>query len=484
MKPAKKSLFLLIAVLLFTQLLTACAPGGGEESTPATSTPIGESNTDVGELSFTLPDTTLDFNGRTITIASIWANGEGNFGNNIERGESAFGDLWLDWRASVEKKYNCKIQVDFLNANDTQVSMINKFLAGEKVADIINCQMVDVERTRLAGDFLLDLNTVSSLDLQCAGNTTYGKNMMEACTWKGKTYAVNPSGGNIQEALIVNMDLLESLKLDFDPWELVEKKEWNFESFRKILEKAKKDINGDGKYTSKDQYGTYASIGLIQQMALNGGVRALKKNADGTCEYTLNTPNTVKVVNDIKALLVDSGLCPEIRLDGMYARLFRQGQIVMMPQIVWAVDAKEYLELDFNMGLLPIPLSGEGTEYCTTGDAWMAAYCIPKLNTEPEYAGVILQSLLQDFALKQYDLDLERMANTVFPNHEPSIEVYKMLQSNIVYTLAYPETGWADAYYAVLNGVTDSENPITAQLEAVDEPLKAFLKDTYNKAVQ
>ena len=480
MKIAKKTLLLLVVALLCAQLLTGCSSGkGGTNST----TPNGGSTGNVGKVSFTLPDTDLDFKGRTITIASIWAN-SAQFGNDAERGTSASDDLWLDWREAVEKKYNCTIKVNFLNSNDTQVSMISKFMAGEKVADLIDCQMVDVERTRLAGDFLLDLNTVSSLDLQCAGNTTFGKGIMEACTWNGKTYAINPAGGNIQDMLIVNMDLLKTLNLDFDPWDLVKKKEWNIDNFRKVLEKAKKDLNGDGKFTSKDQYGSYASIGLIQQMALNGGVQALKKNADGTCEYILNNPNTVTVVNKIKEVLVDSGLCPEIRLDGMYARLFRQGQIVMMPQLVWQAGDDEYLELDFDMGLLPIPLSGTGTEYCSNGDAWMEAYCIPKLNTEPEYAGVILQSLCQDFYLKQYDLTVERYANTVFPNHEPSIEVYEMLQKNIIYTLAYPETGWNHAYYAVLNGVTDTENPITAQLDAVDEPLKAYLKDTYNKAAK
>ena len=64
------------------------------------------------------------------------------------------------------------------------------------------------------------------------------------------------------------------------------------------------------------------------------------------------------------------------------------------------------------------------------------------------------------------------------------MQVYKMLQSNIVYTLAYPETGWQDAYYCVLNGVVDNTNPITTLLEAVDSPLKAYLNDTYNKAVR
>ena len=482
MKFGKKALLFLSAAVMVMQLATGCGGNGEGNNSKAEGSAPGNTS-GGGATSFKMPEQKMNFEGRTITIASIW-NNSFKFGDNIEQGESASGDLWLEWRRTVEDTYNCKIKIEMLNSNDTQVSLINKFMAGEKVADIINGQMVDVERIRLAGDFLTDLNTVSTLNLQCEGNLTYGKNIMDACTWNGKTYAMFPAGGNIQNALVVNMDLLESLNLGYDLWEMVENKTWNFDAFRNVLEAAKRDLNGDGQFTSKDQFGTYVDIGMVQCMAMNGGVRALKKNEDGTCEYTLNTPNTVTTVNEIKDLLVDSGLCPEIRLDEMYRKLFKQGQILMMPCMPWIVNDEDYEDLDFSMGLLPVPIGGSGTEYGTIGDAWMETYFIPKLNTEPEYAGLILQSMAEDFYLKAMEVDFEDYANSVFVGHEPSMDVYKMLQSNIVYTLAYPETGWQDAYYCVLNGVVDSTNPITTLLEAVDTPLKAYLNDTYNKAVR
>ncbi len=481
MKLRKRALLGLSAAAVCLQLAAGCGPG---ESVGSGAEAPSSGGATAGTTSFRMPEKTMDFGGRTITIASIWSTVEGKFGNNTEQGKSATGDLWLEWRRAVEDTYKCTIKVEMLNANDTQVSMINKFMAGEKVADIINCQMLDIERTRLAGDFLTDLNTVSTLNLQCEGNLTYGKNLLDACTWNGKSYAMYPLGGNIQNALVVNMDLLNKLDLGYDLWEMVDNKTWNFEAFKTVLEKAKSDLNGDGQFTSKDQYGTYVDIGLVQAMALSNGVRALEKKADGTCEYTLNTPNTVTTVNEIKSILVDSGLCPEIRLDEMYRRLFKQGQILLMPAMPWIVNDDDYKDLDFSMGLLPVPLGADGTEYVTVGDAWMETYCIPKLNTEPEYAGLILQSMAEDFYLKLYDRDCDIFANSVFAGHEPSMQVYKMLQSNIVYTLAYPETGWQDAYYCVLNGVVDNTNPITTLLEAVDSPLKAYLNDTYNKAVR
>lgn len=478
MKLGKRLIGALMALLMLAVMMTAC----GDTSDPDASKPASSSSAGNTGISFKMPEKALDFEGRTITIASIWAGG--NAWGEGEAGKSAADDLWLEWKRTVESTYNCTVKVVPLNSNDTQVSMINKFMAGEKVADLFVCQMVDLERTRLAGDFLVDLNTVSTLDLQCEGNLKYGRNIMEACTWNGKTYAVNPIGGNIQQALIVNMQLLESLNLGYDLWDMVDNKTWNLDALRTVLEKSKKDLNGDGKYTSKDQWGTYYSQLMVSNLVMNAGVRALTKKDDGKVEYTLNNAKTIDVVNQIKNVLADSGLCPETRTDALYAKLFKQGQIVLMPAIPWSVDTDEYRDLDFDLGMLPVPLMGDGTEYLSVGDAWMQTYCIPKLNTEPEYAGLILQSFIEDLGNKLNDLSFDHYANSVFPTHERSMEVFKMLQSNITYDLAYPETGFSHAFYSVQNAITSNENTIATLLEAVDSELQAFVKDTYNKAVR
>ena len=400
-----------------------------------------------------------DFGGETITIKSIWPTAW-----VLDKAPENDGeDLLLEWQEAVEKAYHCKLAVEPLTPSDTQNSLINRLMSGDKVADFFDCQRQDVEKMRLSGNYLVDLNTLASLNLK---DEHYDKAVLEAETFDGKTYACVSDRPDVQAVYHVNMDLLKTLDLpDKDKlYDLVFEKKWNYEKFVEFCAAATKDLNGDGYMDNADQYGAALHGEALLTMLHNNGVNLIEKQADGTMKYTLNNQNAIDTINYIKDKLVTPGYVMPLQVETEYLRQFQDGKLLMVPGPYWYAYSN-FKEVEFELGLVPVPLGSNGTDYSTINGSWRRMFCIPTTNSDPERAGAIIQAYTQLTSINN-DLANQEIKDKTYAHDENAYKVYEMVSKLGFYEYAVYENGFGELMGIPSEGAFIPESSIAAILEA------------------
>lgn len=453
-----------IALVMFLSLLLAMLAGCGGKGGTGNS-----KNEDTSKFNFTGK---YDFKGETITIKSIWPTAWGG----EETGKSENGDLTNEWRDAVQKAYNCKIATEPLTPMDTANSLINRLMSGDKIADIIDCHRLDVEKMRIAGDYLVDLKTVKSIDF---ANPLYNKQLIVAFTYNAKAYAINSDLPDVQTVLHVNMDLLKTLPGLEDPFKLALENKWTFDKFFEFCKAATKDINGDGEMDDYDQYGAALSGEPIFTILNNAGIKMITKKADGSMEYTLNNQNTIDIVNLFKDKLVTPKYIPEYLADTEYNKMFTDGRLLMVGGPSWYPTAN-FAEVEFELGLLPFPVQKEGMTYSTVNTGFPRVMCIPSTNKEPEAGGAILEAMTQLKKMLNEKAKLD-VKEKIYPNHEDSYKIYEMMLDKGYYEYALYESGFSNLVGIPIEGMFIAESSIAEILEARDKEMKSLVEDVYNK---
>ena len=452
------------ALLAAGVMIVASAAGCSKDGD--SSTPGDES----GAQSTAQTQEVVDLGGYEFKIGTKWTT---DFGN-AEEGMSDSSDLWVQWKRDFENDFNCKVTVEHIDEYTLFEVMGPRVMSGEHVADLWHCQYMDVEKFRHAGLFYA-WQDIPGVDL-----SQWTSSADEYNTYNGKLYAINGDVATPNTGVIVNLSMLERLGLD-DPFEMVKNKTWTLDAMREMARKATVD-NGDGVWDKNDQYGVGLWNNFFTGMLKSNGVNIIE-NVDGQMQYGLSNPKTVEILSALKAIITEDKSNYPINQDthAEYMEKFFAGKILFVTAPGnFPTQYPEMQEMEDDYGYLPTPLMKEGEgEYTYFQEHWTACLSVPISVPEEslEKVGVMVNTMRPVYdACAEIFWD-EWTRN--YRDHEPTIEVLKMLADNPTGDYYMDQAAIAPAIQTINKAVYDTATEPASAMEAIRTQMEAAVTDYY-----
>ena len=457
-----KKTWRLLALLAAGVMLIASAAGcenNGDSST-----------TESGEESTVATQEIVDLGGYEFKIGTKWIE---SFGNT-EEGKSDSSDLWVQWKRDFENDFNCTVTVEHIDEYTLFEVMGPRIMSGEYVADLWNCQYMDVEKFRHAGLFYA-WQDVPNVDLNQWTSSADKYN-----TYNGKIYGITAGVNMPNTGVIVNLSMLERLGLD-DPFEMVENGTWTLDVMREMAKAATVD-NGDGVWDKNDQYGVGLWSNFFTGMLKGNGVNIIE-NVDGEMQYGLSNPKTVEILTALKAIITEDKSNYPINQDthAEYMEKFFAGQILFVTAPSnFPTQYPEMQEMEDDYGYLPTPLMEEGVgEYTFFQEHWTACLALPISIPEEnlEKVGIMINTMRPVYDATTELFWDEWMRN--YRDHEPTIEVLKMLVDNPTGDYYMDQAAVAPAIQMINKVVYDTAAEPASSMESIRVQMEAAVKDYY-----
>ena len=378
----RKTLCLLLALLLVFTVLASCnnttnsnspsnstSPGGTTNPEVSTS-PVESTNSanpsDTGNAEAADPYPTLA-NGN---ITVLWHTDEEAFltskANLEAEGKKAFDAVW-SVKEAFEKKYGGTVTVVAVPWGDMKPTLISMVANGEACelaqANDQNFPIYPAKKLVKPVTGIVDLN-----------DTVWNPAVSESFTFNGQVYAMGTDATSIQ--LYYNKDLFESYGIK-TPDEYYAEGKWNWNTFREVAMALTDDTDGDGV---NDQFGFGwwdAQYNLF--LGSNGLTNILYKD-DGTITTNYDKPAAIEALQFLQDAYNKDGYIDKTRSGDYFIGDFRAGKLAMTCEYGMLI----YGDVTFELGCLPFP-RGPKVDV-DSGYGGLSGWVIPVTSTNDEGA--------------------------------------------------------------------------------------------------
>ncbi len=233
----------------------------------------------------------IDFGGRTIVYAA-WAN------DWIPReGEGVTAEIVLKYLRikAAEKKYNFKFATRVITPQTLYNStFINETLAGITFADVYRSSNALSFPGHVKQNLILPLDEYIDYSSPIVKANAY---MTTGSYWVGKHYGITTERENTAARILYNKDIIDR-EGQPDILDLVEKDQWNWQTFLDIAISCTRDVNGDG---ITDQWGLTSPSGFANNLTYNtlvsNGITCVNFDLEtGKPVFTLTWPSAQRAL--------------------------------------------------------------------------------------------------------------------------------------------------------------------------------------------
>ncbi len=475
-----RQLLALMAVLVMILTMTACGgSGNGDKDVDEVEDTIF--NDDIVASSGkdpVLKESVRDLKGRTVKFATFWRDWDGT-NQGIETNEQQ--ELNLAALKSVEKDFNCKIEV-ILMSSKTYLSDI----AAARAAGVVYANVFQLQKEM---DPLYHSNSVANLAaVESVGLKTNDWNpaITAMTTYKGKVYGVGVNQNRLMyDVVFFNKTLAQRYNLG-DLYEVVRKGEWTHDKFLAVNEQVKKASNSKiiptvGCYTCslKDLIYSNKTMPIIVK--------------DGKTVFNGQSNDVLNMLNFIQQF-PKSGYYYNTAMN-MYDHAaetvtasqsaFQQGKCMFYITAAWmASNFSKKMKDEY--GILPMPKGPDANSYVNvlTNSRYMSLF-----DGDPniEDSGAIMVALINRSNMKLADWENSQLSVLC---DEESLEMLQIIQKSAVALsgdqhLEDPTDGPANNYDMDYwtNSINDILRGTKTPKQAMDEianPAQALLDDMFN----
>ncbi len=343
------------------------------------------------ELKDNLPED-LDFGGRTVNL--VWnpltAMREINF-------ESLNGEVVDDALYTAGLAVSERLNVSFSlipieSNNSTQgnfVKAVSKsVMAGGGDYDF----MYGYSRafaTLAADGMLSDLKETKYIGLD---QPWWARRLLDQSTINKKLYFAT---GDISAALLYNMVVTffnKQMIADFvleNPYELVDGGKWTIDKMAEMCKGIYSDLNGNGTPDGEDRYGLSQSPVFVDAFWFSAGLSYTEIGDDGVPRLSedLQGQKASDLVDKLTSVIHDDS--NDMNLDHApfeYGNvLFRSDELLMAPY--------QYRDVQFDFGVVPVPVYSEGDEFSTCASFTYQLYGIPVDAKDPDMSSAVMEAL-------------------------------------------------------------------------------------------
>ena len=412
-----KRILTLLALLTVTGIMVSCGDNavkptessGGDTQTSASSTDTGDSDFSDGLGSY-------DFGGQTF---SVYTRTTTLFHANLNVAESSseiLDDAIYKRNRKIEERFNFIFDEQYYDwsspeGNDAPRKLLT---AGDDTYDMIVGRNVNMFAFASEG-FFYRIDDLDAIDL----SKPWWDDQLYNDLSIGDTHyfavgAFNISSYDFTHVMLFNKDMLADFQLD-DPYALVRDGKWTFDKFAEMGKTVVKDVDGNSVMDDEDQYG-YSSLGhqVLPCFWVAADTVSIGRSDDNELVFTAPSDKKfIDVWQKIFEITWDDYIWHRVpeSMDSQTddIQFFSNGHALFSDSSCFDLVRIRDSEIDF--GILPFPKYNEEQEKYYSRIEGCELFGIPKTNTNPEMASVILESMacesLNTVIPAYYDISLK-----------------------------------------------------------------------------
>ena len=462
----KLAVLLLILSAILLPLIISCG-GDGSKSNDIDNGKVNDANSNNNDNSggaaadiaveelYAYPE--HDFKGEVITFLARkdnWAGGsqdlEDLFVENMT-GE-VFNDAVYARTKKVEEKYNVEIKVSYVP--DAIATITKSVKAGDDEYQMIQEKLMFMSSNLATQNYLFDLNTVSSMNLDAPWynqNAIKEMSINKKVTVLGGDMTINDKSGVIMA--VFNKKMVEQYALE-NLYNTVRDGKWTLDKVYELMMQTTADLNGDGVLkVNDDQWGLVSEDYGGWMLAAASGNKIAELDKDGMPYMTLVTDKSLSDYQKIQKLMYEKDGRATVAEDEDHVKIFVENRCFISIDMLSNIAMLRGMEEDF--GILPMPKQDETQkDYITTISPWQSRFlAMPSTCGNPEMVGAVVDAMSREstntIAAAYYD----NLLNQKIARDEESIEMLQQIFSSIVYDIGavFNWAGIWDLQYTYIN---------------------------------
>ncbi|PKM62337.1 MAG: hypothetical protein CVU97_05825 [Firmicutes bacterium HGW-Firmicutes-21] len=487
MKIMKKTILIVVAVLLFVSVFAGCK----------TTKPSEESNVSETSGSNLI---VKDMNKRAFKVF-CWDFGYGSksilgytgevISNSVEEKPALLDEAKARVIAKVEEEYNCTvsgtvyggIRADFTN------TIKNMVLTGTNEYDMI-FDAYSYLAPLVTENILLDLNTISTIDFE---NEWWDQNARKELSIFNKLFFmcgdINTYDNDGTWCMLFNKTLLENLSLNIDPYQLVKDDEWYFDKFVEICRSGiTTDSDGNGVLDEFDTWAFGTETYNMYVHVLSSGNKIVTKDIHDVPEFTVQNESTYSALDKIVDFYTDYSTVmvanappytgkgyPNVWEATVHKAFIEGRQLFYMCGLI---NVPSFRQMDDDFGILPIPKLNKGQEfyYHTVSTGNMTALCVPQSVIAADDVGIIIE------ALGKYSMDILSPAYyDVQLKYRDTRDEESSEMLDIIFATRTFDIGAAFNWGGTLGEYTKMDKNFVSRFDSIMSAAEAALDETLSK---
>lgn len=404
----KKITALLLALVMFIPMFTAC---GGDKPAETTSGDANNVSETVAEDAPEIPEE-LDLSGEFhILVAGNMANRNDFYSEGEEDATSVQIAIYRR-NETLKESYGIEITSEDVTKFNTSngggpgyTKIYTDYMAGQSTYDAAMVGTYDVATLAYNG-YIHDMNDLKYTDLT---KDYWDQKANEDLAVAGKmlytTGDISIVDNIYTHVMLFNKDLVKSYGLD-DPYELVRNDEWTLETFGGLVKQVGEDVNQDGIYDENDLYGLMTWNDPMLAVLASSGEKIASVNENGEIELTFYNERVVNLYDRFKDLVFDQAHVYNYQYDNVTGKgtsnavwdknrdaIFNGNRAVFYLNAMSVVERHRDSEVDF--GILPYPkLDATQKDYGHNVSAFHTSFlCVPELVADFDRSGATIELL-------------------------------------------------------------------------------------------
>ncbi len=495
MKNSKRTLALLLALLLTSSALFSCSSGETADETPssgdspATEETVAETDPPYDGLE------AEDFGGITFTILNRAKSPNYNAHPNPEieaeeQNGEVLNDSLYDRNQKIQEKYNIEFaSVTFASHDDISKEIETSVIAGDATYDAVLPSLNNGFQMAMNGR-LYEVSEIPNLQLDRAW---WWANIAKDTSLAGKNYFVagdvNVGSMNSAGLIYFNKQLLSDYQLE-SPYAIVDEGKWTLDAMATLSSAITHDVDGNGTMDHSDVYGTVSSSFGWQPLFYGSGQLLIAKDEQDLPYLDAASEANYDHIAAIVTFLNDKTTTYNVNhstgfsdLGKLTVDMFYNNQALFFIEVMYGVPQFRDMESDF--GLLPLPKANENQQdYSTYLGGNATGVAVPVSNTNLEMTGKILEDLVYysnqyvrpafyDVMLKSKfarDDDSARMLDIILSNF--TIDLALVMRSNGIDIDGMMRTAATEGTTDIVSSIVAKEKQYTKILNSAVEALQ------------
>jgi len=428
-----------------------------------------------------------DFKGAVINFLARkddWAGGSQDFDDITveEINGEVLNDAVYNRTRKVEEKYNVQIKVT--PVKDPNSTIQKSIKAGDDTYQVIQEKPVFMSATLAPQNYLLDLQTVTSMNLDASW---YNQNAIKDLSINKKTTVL---AGDMTvsdklgvEMFVFNKKLVGQYALE-NLYNTVNDGKWTLDKLYELMMQTAVDLNGDGKMTLKDdQWGFMCEDYSGWALSVGSGNRLADLDENGIPYMTLLNEKNINDYEKIKKILyekegrIGSGEPEE------FITVFVENRVLFQNLVLSQVTAIRGMDDDF--GIIPLPKQDENQkDYITTISPWVSRFiAIPSTCREFEMVGAVIDAMSRESTNTVMPAYYDNLLNQKIARDEESIDMLKLIFSSVVYDIG-SVFNWGDIWNDQMRFISGKKEDYIGAYEKIQGKVEAALQKTIDTMQQ
>jgi len=480
---------ILALFLLALMLLSVGCASGTYGVTQSNETTAADTVTEAEVVTYAPSYEVIDWEGKEFIFACTSENYDGGYYETIDiyvesQNGEVFNDAIYTRNKNVEEKYNIKI---IENKYDSVATTIRTSVtAGDDICNAI-FSMVGEAIPHAQEGLLVNLNTMPHMDFE---QQWWDINVKNDLSIGGKTYMmtgdISVMDDNCTMLFFFNKSLIESYSLQ-NPYELLNNNKWTFDEYQNMVKSVSADMNGDGVFDDKDQYGNIMAYHYVQYMMHGSGMKYVAMDDKGYPTPTFMNDHTGNVMNKISELYFDESVCTfyNVLKDPFGGNSYTYGRkLFTNDQILFCLSQPlifyEFRDMESEFGLLPIPKFDEKQDrYYSSVDVACSFLTIPKTVADLDFTGYVLEGFAAEsknvVTPAYYDIMLKRK----YTRDDESAEVLELIAVSRLYDLGV-FYNWGGINAIITNAIQNQNTDITSAYDKIAPSIETAIQKTFD----